>query len=171
MGPIQVGYYTVAKKLAYSVYRIADPLSSAIFPQLAVLINNKKTKEVKAMLAKVTRIGLIYGGILLVLSYLFKERVMLFLYGPDFLSSSFPFFILLIASVAGSVFFWNLSLIQSLGLIKLRVYTYLFSGLIFLLLSVILVPKSGATGMAISLVIYNCLVIIRFTSRGMKALQ
>jgi len=161
-GPAQVGFYSVAKKLAYSLLTITDPLVTSIFPQLSVLIAKKQYAETKKMLYKITRITIIPSVIFLVLSYFLKDFIILKIYGKEFIYAAKPFFYLLTGAIQGSIFFWVLPLIQSLGLTTMRLRVYLIAILLGATASYLLVPHYHATGVAIGLLIANIYITTRF---------
>lgn len=161
-GASQVGFYSVAKKLAYSLLSLTDPLVNAIFPQLSVLIAKKQFAETKKMLYKITRITIIPSVVFLILSFFLKDWILIKLYGKEFIHSSQPFFYLLLGAIQSSIFFWILPLIQSLGLTTMRLRVYLSAIALGAITAYLLVPACQATGVAIGLLVANCYITVRF---------
>lgn len=166
-----VGIYSTAKKLAYSVLTLTDPLAGSIFPQLSHLIASKDHLKIKVMIRKVTMIMLIPSLLLLIVCFFFKGEIILLFFGKDFLPSSQPFMILLVCALQGSIFFWALPLIQSMGLIKKRFLVYLFAIIIGGGIGLLLIPTMNATGAAIGILCANLFITFRFIQAGYKEMS
>ncbi|MBK7965880.1 MAG: oligosaccharide flippase family protein [Bacteroidetes bacterium] len=166
-----VGIYSSAKKLAYAVLTLTDPLASSIFPQLSHLIASKDHSKIKVMIKKITGIMLIPSLIVLVICFFIKSFLIELLFGTAFLEGANPFIILLICALQGSVFFWALPLIQSMGLIKKRFLVYLSAIIIGGITSILLIPSMHASGAAIGLLVANIFITIRFIQAGFQELN
>ncbi|CAN5425219.1 hypothetical protein BH11BAC2_BH11BAC2_25560 [soil metagenome] len=162
-GVAAVGVYTVAKKLAYSVLTLTDPLVTSIFPQLSVLVAKKQFAEVRTMLIKLTRLTLLPVIAFLILAYFFRDDIITRIYGKAFALAADPFFIHLIGAIQGSIFFWCLPLIQSLGLTSFRFRVYLAAMTTGAITSWLLTPALGASGVAIGLLFANLVITSSFT--------
>lgn len=166
-----VGIYSSAKKLAYSVLTLTDPLASSIFPQLSHLIASKDHSKIKVMIKKITGIMFIPSLIVLITCFFLKSFFIQFLFGADFLAAAEPFIILLICALQGSIFFWALPLIQSMGLIKKRFLVYLSAIIIGGITSILLIPVLQESGAAIGLLAANLFITIRFIQAGYRELN
>ena len=166
-----VAYYSTAKKLAYSVLTLTDPLTTSIFPQFSHLLASKVYNKVLVMLKSMTKVFLIPALILLIIAFFIKEPIVTLLYGKEFAPSAMPFFILLICAVQGSVFFWSLPLIQSLGLIKKRFIVYLIAIIIGGIIGILLTPTYKSSGIAIGLLIANLYITARFVLASIQRLK
>lgn len=165
-----VGLYSTGKKLAYSVLTLTDPLASSIFPQFSHLVAQKEYERIKAMLGKITLMLAIPSLIILLSSFLIRESLLRSLYGGDFSGAADPFFFSLIGALQGSVFFWALPLIQSLGLIRKRFLVYLTAITIGALIGIWLIPGYGATGAAMALLAANLYITGRFVQASLSRL-
>lgn len=147
-GPAQAGYYTIAKKLAFAVLRLTDPMSNSIFPQLARLVAQRNFAGVRVMLGRVTALlgGLVAGIFLLAL--LFGEWLLTFAYGEDYRPAAPALRVLVAAAGLGAALFWSTSLIVSLGRVDARLRAYLLALAVSGSLAWVLVPAWGATGLA-----------------------
>lgn len=152
-GSLQVGYYGVAKKLAFIILRVTDPMRDAIYPQIASLISRREVTKVKNLLIKITKISAIPLVLVFIFLLFFNNWVIISIYGADFQRASIPFLFLFIAASISSIFFWSLSTIFSLGKVKLRLVTNLVSLLIGICFVIILTPTYGAIGVAIAFLI------------------
>lgn len=166
-----VGIYSAAKKLAYSVLTLTDPLASSIFPQLSHLIASKDHSKIKVMIRKITGIMLIPSLFVLIICFLLKSFLIQFLFGEEFLAAAKPFMILLICALQGSIFFWALPLIQSMGLIKKRFLVYLSAIIIGGVTSILLIPGMHESGAAIGLLAANLFITVRFIQAGYQGLN
>jgi len=172
-GAASVGFYSVAKKLAYSILTVTDPLVNSIFPQLSKLIAERKITELKRMISKIARLAIIPSAVLLLVVLFIKSFIIQMVYGVEYLPATNPFFILLVNAVFGSVTFWVLPLVQSLGLVGLRLRIYSIMLVVGAGIACLLIPVMLASGMAISMLVMNVvinLVFIYFSLQQMKPL-
>ena len=170
-GTHSVGLYTNAKKLAYSILTITDPLVNAIFPQFSILVAKKDYAKVKVMLRKLSLMIMGPALLFMIITYFFREEIIVLLYGQAYAAAGMPFFYLMIAAILASVFFWSLPLIQSLGLARLRLTTYLYGVFIGALVAWWLTPSMGPSGTAIGILVANILFTSRFIYAGIKRLE
>lgn len=160
--PQQVGFYAVAKKLAYSVLTLSDPLVSSIYPQLSKLLAEKKFKEMKNMLVRITSIAMVPGFIFIVATFFLNEWIIKTVYGPEYLPATQAFFYFVIGAVLGASTFWTLPLVQSLGIVRIRIKVYIATIIIGTTLAYILVPTMHNAGMALALMITNIMNMLIF---------
>jgi O-antigen/teichoic acid export membrane protein len=167
---LQVAYYSVAKKLAYSVLTLTDPLSQSIYPQLAKLLAAQQFADVRKMLLRITSLALIPGIIFLLITFFLNEWIIITVYGAEYVEATHSFFYFLAGATLGAVTFWTLPLIQSLGLVKMRVKVYAITIIAGSMLAWLLIPTMQAAGMALALLITNVLNMIVFISEAFKKL-
>lgn len=150
-GPREVGYYSIAKKLAFAILRLTDPLQSAIFPQLATLVAQRNLASVTLMLKKISgALGAVIMAIFLV-ALAVSGWLLPAIYGPEFGPASTAFTILVAAAGIGASLFWSTSLIVSLGRVNARLRAYLAALFVSAPLAWFLVPTLGATGLAMAM--------------------
>jgi len=167
-GPEQVAYYAIAKKLAYAILTITDPLASSIYPQLAKLLAERKFNEATTMLGKITRFSVIPAAVFFIVMYFLHQWMIVALYGAEFTLAASSFMFFLAGALLGAVTFWTLPLVQSLGLIRMRILAYLITIVAGVALSYLLIPSFNAAGMAMALLITNILnatIFIYFSFR------
>lgn len=168
---VQVGYYATAKKLAYSVLSATDPLTSSIFPQFSHLVAEKAYSRIRIMLNTTTRLLLPSAIVILAVSFFIREELIRFLFGEEFNGAATPFIILLASALQGSVFFWSVPLMQSLGLIRKRLLIHIFAVILGGILAFLLVHEYQSSGVAIGLLVANLFItalIIRMSLGRMK---
>jgi O-antigen/teichoic acid export membrane protein len=170
-GPEQVAYYSIAKKLAYSILALTDPLASSIYPQLAKLMADQKFGEMKIMLRKIVRVTVIPSVAFFIVMYFIHQWVIVFLYGKEFLGAAAGYMFFLAGALLGVVTFWTLPLVQSLGLVRMRVVAYVITIVVGVVLSLLLIPYYQAAGMAIALLITNVLNVIIFLYFSFQNIQ
>ena len=171
-GPATVGLYAVAKKLAYSVLTLTDPLTRSIFPQLSLLVFEKKIKELRLMLRKVTLITIMPAAFFLAVAFIFRTEIISLFYGRTYVAAAGTFMIHLLGAVQGAVFFWSLPLINSLGLTSLRFRIYVLAICLGLPLAWLLATAYGAAGVAAGLLAANLLItgmFIYYADKRLKA--
>ena len=170
-GPVQVGYYAIAKKLAFAILRITDPLSNSIYPQLATLVAEKRYADVTVMLKKVTSLLACLIVPIFTIALVLGEWIMTFIYGNEYRPAAISFVILLAAAGISAIFFWSTSLIFSLGRVDVRLKAYLLSLLVGGTLAYLLTPVYGATGLAVSLLVAVAIQLLMFLSVSVRSLR
>lgn len=166
--PVQVAYYAVAKKLAYAVLTLSDPLASSIYPQISKLVAERQYPAVRTMLRKITSFAAVPAVLAWVVLYFIHHRLMIALYGVEYSAAADSFMYFLTGALTGAVTFWSLPMVQSLGLVRMRIVAYLLTIVFGLALSAALVPALQAKGMAIALLFTNVLnatIFIYFSFR------
>jgi O-antigen/teichoic acid export membrane protein len=157
-GPSAVGLYAVAKKLAYSILTLTDPLVKSIFPQLSMLVFEKQYTALKTMLRKITILTAIPSLIVIIPAIAFRETIVQLVYGLQFAPAANTFIIHLLGALQGSVFFWTLPLMNSLGLTGLRFRIYLFATIAGLVVAWLTAATAGAAGVASALLTANLII-------------
>lgn len=148
-GAVQVAYYATAKKLAYSILVLTDPLFNSSYPQMALLVSEKRFAELKVMLINIVRILAIPISVFTVLTIVFRYSIIAAFYGYEYLEAANSFAVLVIAASLGAVFFWQLPIILAMGETKLRLKVNFYCFLCGIASSVWLARLCGAYGVAI----------------------
>lgn len=169
--PAMIGYYSIAKKLAYSILAVTDPLTAAIYPQLSKLVAEKKYAETIQMIKKISRLFLYPAVAVLGVIFFMREWIIKTIFGADFAPAAEPFFFLMIVALLIAVFFWNLSMIQSLGLMGFRFLVYVIAIIFGGISSWFLIPVWGATGAALGLLIAYIVITICFVGMSFYKLN
>ncbi|MBL0102480.1 MAG: oligosaccharide flippase family protein [Bacteroidetes bacterium] len=160
--PAQVGFYSVAKKLAYSVLTLTDPLTQSIYPQLSKLIAERRFREIRKMLFKITGIAMLPGIAFLAVTYFLNKWIIVTVYGIDYAPASDAFYYFLIGAVLGAATFWTLPLVQSLGIVTVRIKIYVMTIFLGSLLAYLLVPAMQSAGLSLALLVTNILNMVIF---------
>jgi O-antigen/teichoic acid export membrane protein len=152
-GPIEAGYYAIAKKLAFAVLRLTDPMTHSIYPQLATLVAERSYASIKTMLKKISSMLALVTAVIFFLVLVMNEWIMTFIYGEEFLPASTALVILVAASGVSAALFWSTSLIFSLGRVDVRLKAYLLALVVGGSVAWLLIPLYGATGLAIAMLL------------------
>lgn len=167
----QVGLYSVAKKLAYAVLTLTDPLVQSIFPQFSRLLAEKKFHETRKMIFRISSLAVLPALVFMVLTISLSQTIMGLIYGSEYLAASGSFCFFIVGATTASVTFWMLPLVLSLGLIKERLIIYALTIVVGVVLSFIFVPSLQAMGMSMVLLLINMLNLVLFgylANRKMK---
>lgn len=169
-GPIQVAYYNIGKRIAKSISILITPLATSIYPQLSLLIAERKIKDIKTMLRRITMLALYPSITFLIVMLLMNKKLILVFYGRDFVGATQSFSILLIAAVFNAIFFWALNLIFSLGMVVLRLIVTMIALAVGILIAFFL-SAQGATGMATASLAANLVILSCFLYFSIKQLN
>jgi O-antigen/teichoic acid export membrane protein len=169
-GPVQVAYYNIGKRLANSIGIIVSPLATSIYPQLALLLSQKKIADLKKMVFQLTKILMMPAALFMIVMFFIKEPFITILYGKEFYQSASPFFFLVLNAVLNAVFFWSLYLVVSLGMVAFRLWVYI-TALVLGAATALLLVRFQATGMAIALLAANCFILIMFNAFAFKKMK
>lgn len=169
-GPIQVAYYNIGKRLANSIGIIVSPLATSIYPQLALLLSQKKIADLKKLVFQLTKMLMIPAALFMIVMFFIKEPFITILYGKEFYQSASPFFFLILNAVLNAVFFWSLYLVVSLGMVAFRLWVYI-TALVLGAATALLLVRFQATGMAIALLTANCFILFMFNTFAFKKLK
>lgn len=167
----QVGLYEIAKKLAYTVLRLTDPLGNSIFPQVASLAARRRLKEMRAMLARVVAALGIPGVLLLAGAFVTGPWWIVQLYGAAFAPAAAPFLVHLMAALLTALLFWVPSVIVSFGKVQLRLLVATAGLVVGLGLAVGLAPAFGAVGVAVASAVAKTLVLGALTAVAYRLIR
>jgi O-antigen/teichoic acid export membrane protein len=142
----QAGLYSIAKKLAFSLLRLTDPLKHSIFPQLAQLATESRYGEIKSLLKRTVLAMAAPCGLYLVLGFLVRESLVVTLYGGEFRGAAWPFVVQQTIAALGAVSFWSLPLIQSLGFMGYRFLLLILAMVISFIVALPMTIHFGALG-------------------------
>lgn len=166
-----VAYYSAAKRLAYTVLTATDPLANAVYPQLAKLVSSHRAAEAKRLLVRISKLAAIPAALSLVLGFVAASSLVKTVYGVAYAPASPSFCVLLSGSLLSAVFFWHVPLIQSLGLVRLRLLTAIAGLILSISIAFLLVPSFGALGSAAGLVCANIVVMGALSFTGLSRLS
>jgi len=149
--PLQVGYYKVALAILNIVLIPVQPLISTTYREVAREVAARSWENVRYLLRSGSLIAASYslaaaGGLAVFGAWVVS------LWGPEFLPESYwALLVLLPGVIVVSVFYWNRSVLLPLGLPEYPTKVTLAAAIAKVVLILLLVPRLGAVGMAISL--------------------
>lgn len=166
-----VGLYHVAKKLAYTLLRITDPLRTSIFPQIATLVAEQRIAELRSFLRKITFATAAGGACVFVGAVVAAPTLLARVYGAAFTLAAGPFYFHLAAAVGMAALFWTPATLMSLGSGQLRLALLLVSALVGTLLALLLTPRFGAAGMAGASFVVQVGVLVAFAAASLRIME
>lgn len=143
----QVGYYSVGVSLADTILLLPAIVGMILFPHLSRQEDiNKKWDHTKRVIKTLTPLLLI----IIALGAVLVKPLIKILFGPVFLPSVYPFYLLLPGILMISLHPILGSFLASIGYPKQIVYYMLITFVINILLNLILIPKMGIAGSALA---------------------
>ena len=153
LGSASVGYYDVAKKLAFSLLSLKTPISLAVFPQVGSLMARKKWTELRIMIRTLFRLSILPVLASLWLAFLLGESIITLTYGEEFSGAWLILFYLSCTAVLETVLFWSNAFILNVGRVRAKLYNTVAFILIQFGLAIWLVPGYGAVAMSLSMLV------------------
>jgi O-antigen/teichoic acid export membrane protein len=161
-GPAQVGLYDVARKLAFSLLVIKDPITLAVYPQIADLIAQGKIKKMKRFLTSIMTLSAIPFVLGVIVLFFLDEWIIGLVYGKEFIGAGIALQYLMGVIGLEIVCFWTVPYILSLGKTGFRLRASLVSSALTIIVALLLAPIYGATGIAFSILIGGVLLQVAF---------
>lgn len=153
-----VGLYSAAQRLVQFTAIIPSFIAMAIFPILSKNEDNdeKITNIFEKIMITIFAIGIPFsiGGFLL------NEKIMSLMFGPAFISGGLTLGILMFSILASFPNIILTNVIFSKNLQKIFIATTSFGVILNIILNLILIPKFGAVGAAISVTATQLLIMI-----------
>lgn len=145
-GYSQLGYYSVAVLLAELLLFVPQIAGQLIMPKAS-----QSEKDSHILTARVNRMSIAYSLIFSLFLFIFGKRLVILLFGSGF-SASYPALLFLIPGVLSINFSAAIGYYISgnLGYPSRQIYILAASFLMNLLLNIILIPRLGITGAALS---------------------
>lgn len=162
-----VAIYDVSRKIAMSIMLLRDPISLAAFPQISRLLAEKRYPEFCQMLSGAYRIVTVPAILFLAAIYFFGNSIAS-LWGKEFGEAGTTLFLLSCRSMLFLVFFWTMSLILSLGLIRFQLFTSAIATLLGFIAAVPLTLAFADTGMAFAMFAATLVCQVVFAVRGLR---
>ena len=142
-----VGLYVVAVRLSEMTTFVAGAAADALMPEVA---RSGKDDEPEALLARMLRLTMYLNLIVLVPLWLLAPTMLRILFGPSFVEATSAFRWLLVAAIAWSASSIVIRGLQGFGYPGLTTIARFFSAGVSVVALIILLPRMGITGAAIS---------------------
>ena len=163
-----VALYDVARKISSLILLLRDPIAMAVFPQVSRLVAKKEYQSLTNLLWQSYRILIVpLVGFLLVICVWGNQLAGV--WGAEFVTSSWVVQFLSLRAMLFLVFFWNMSLILSLGKVRFQLFASIASALVGFCIAVPLTVRFGATGMAFSMFIATLLAQLSYAYVGLNS--
>jgi O-antigen/teichoic acid export membrane protein len=154
LGPSPLGIYSVITTISERFWMLPSAIAMVLYPEIA------KKKEYSAEIRSIDKMivfSLLLGCVGWIAGFFLVEPVIVFLYGDDFRQAALIFLILFPGIILFSIVKIVAGFFAGLGRPDLRVKTAILSTIINAGLNVILIPKLGLTGAALSTLFSYCL--------------
>ena len=171
LSPEAVGYYGLAYQIVGFLSIPADPLISAVYPELNRLTVQKAWSRLKDFLRKVTSLSLAYNLALAFGLVIFGNWAIIILGGRAFLPAYPALVALLVGLTFNYILFWNRPLLLSLGLPTFPIRVTLIVGLIKIALAFVFVPRYGIVAAGALLSFYYIASVGVMAWRGVREIS
>lgn len=146
----QVGYYSMAITLISLLAIVPDLFLQLFFPLIVKEYSSKNITIIKQLTKQLTKWMFIINFPIFLLMLLFPGVIINFLFGPNFLAAENALRILSIGGLVGSFSSTFNSILSMRGKSKTILYNFIIFAGLNIILNIILVPKFGINGAAIS---------------------
>ncbi len=154
---IDVGLYSAAGRLVAFTTIIPSLISTSVFPILSK--NESNTEKSTMIFEKIMIIVFTIGIPLVVGGFILRQKIMLLVFGQSYVSGSLTLGILMFSILASFPNFVLSNMIFSKNLQKIFVRATAIGLILNLVLNIILIPKIGAVGAALSTTIAQLLIM------------
>lgn len=151
-GSESVAYYSIAIKLLTILSMVIIAVNINIAPKISEFYHSNKTYELKEILNKSRKIICFMNIPIGIFLILFGKKVLLF-FGQNYLEVYYPMIILLIGQIIASFFGSTAITLNMIGQQNRFQFILLFATLLNIIFNIILTPKYGMIGSAISFVV------------------
>jgi O-antigen/teichoic acid export membrane protein len=163
-----VGYYGLAYQIVGYLSIPADPLISAVYPELNRLSVQKAWTRLKEFLYKVTMLAFAYNMVLALGLVLFGNWAIIIIGGREFLPAYPAMIALLVGLAFNYILFWNRPLLLSLGQPTFPIRVTLIVGLLKVALAFVFVPRYGIVAAGALLSFYYIASVGAMAWRGVQ---
>jgi O-antigen/teichoic acid export membrane protein len=160
MGAVNVGLYNAATPLVGLMAFIPAMFSQLFFPMITREFSMKNNRVIKELSKQVGKWILILNLPLFFIMFLFPTTLIRILFGEQYIFASSVLQILAVGGFISSLVFLSTDLISMVGKSKIILINIICASILNILLNIILIPKFGLNGAAISTSITTILLSI-----------
>lgn len=160
-GDLEVGYYNAGIKVKTVLTTCVTSLGTVLLPRLSYYVEKKEKEAFYRMVRKAFQFVFLAATPLMIYFMLYAKESILFLAGESFLPAVLPMNILMptvlfigISNITG------IQVLTPLGEERKVVISVLAGAILDFVLNLVLIPKMGSTGAAISTLMAEVLVVI-----------
>ncbi|HSV86674.1 MAG TPA: oligosaccharide flippase family protein [Levilinea sp.] len=170
LSPVYAGYYKVALAIINLVLMPVTPLISTTFPEINHAVALRKWQQLRHLLRRVT---ILSGSwtLLITTGLVFFGNYLILFYGREYLPAFPALLVLLVGYGIANIFFWNRTLLLSLGLPDVPFRVTLWVGIAKVALGFVLVPRFGYVAEAALLSAYFIVSVGLILRRGALSLH
>lgn len=174
MGPEALAYYSLLLMIPQQIHALAGAALSVTFPRISSLLSSRRTEEVEAMKAKITRVTVMIGAIPSLLLIMFPEAIFGLWLGkelpPDAMAALRPMvlaFFLLCLNVPP---YYTL---LGMGQVRYVAIVNLIAGIASMITLALLLRSGGLYIAAVSKLVYATILLVQFyrVNQGMTQLM
>jgi len=166
-GVTEVGIFNIAKPISNLALAVVNPVASLIKPFISQISEEKEEGKVKELIKLIINVGPFLLLPLVLTLVIYAKESIDFLFGIEFLEATTT-----LRLVSINVFFLVMSsfvfgILFGLGLQKRKVVLVYFASAISVVLSLILIPRYGSSGVAMAnlgytaIMVFGALIVIR----------
>ncbi len=162
-----VAIYDVARKIASLILLVRDPISLAVFPQVSQMIERKQTRSLRHLLWDTYRVLALPTIGFLVLIFCFGNQIA-GCWGKAFVQPGWSVQWLALRALMFVIFFWNMSLLLSLGKVRVQLLISVSTTVLGFAIAFPLTTRFGADGMAFSMLLATTIAQIAYAWIGLR---
>lgn len=160
-GDHEVGIYNAGVKVKTVLVTCVTSLGTVLLPRLSYYIQKDNKEEFQRIVVKAFKFVLIFGSAVMVYFMVYAREAILLLAGEAFLPAVIPMIILMpTVLLIGLSNITGIQVLTPTGEEKKVVYSVTVGALFDFALNLIVIPKLGATGAAISTLLAEMIVLI-----------
>lgn len=154
-GTDQIAFFSIGSSIEGYFWLFANALNSLFLPSVSRIMYNKNNsqvenrKDLEVLSVKVGRIQLMISGILYVIFLIIGEDFLFLWLSGDYSQSYYVIVLLILPGIITYTQTIAYNFLTIANEIKYRAFSFIGSAVISVVLSVILIPKMGAIGMAL----------------------
>ncbi|WP_373100723.1 MULTISPECIES: flippase [Pasteurellaceae] len=157
----EVGYYDVAYRVRNVMVSIVTTLGAVLLPRLSYYVAHDMKDEFNRVINKSMNFVFLLSLPLVFFSFFFSESIIFILAGSDYLAANIPLKILsIIILIVGISNLTGIQMLIPLGKEKYLCYSVVLGAIINIILNYILIPKYGASGTALSIVVTELIILL-----------
>lgn len=160
-GDTATGYYNASIKVKTVLVTCVTSLGTVLLPRLSYYVEKNEKAAFNKMVAKAFNFSFVVASGVMVYFAIFAKESILLLSGEPFLPATIPMIILMpTVLLIGLSNITGIQVLTPLGEEKKVMYSILAGAVLNFLLNLVLIPKMGPTGAAISTTLAEILVLI-----------
>lgn len=144
------GHFQVAYRGSEVIAFGLIAVSYVVAPDLSRLYSQKENSKLAKLIIYSSKYVNIYAIVIGVVFFIFAEKIILLIYGPNYSSAVLPFRVLCVAQMFNSLFGYSGLILNMIGYEVLTIWCLLSGFILNLIISYFLIPDFGATGAAIA---------------------